>query len=645
MDLIRARISDLTEEEREILEIGACLGFEFEPRLIAEVVDSPPIPVLRRLGNLEKSTRLVRSAGDRFTFDHHQVQEALYLGMPEALRLEYHSTLGRVLESRSGDPVAIAEHYLRAGRGVRALSFLDAALTGLEEGCLFGEVVRLADRALAEPGLIEGAERAELLLRKEGRLSLLFTRREEQSAALTEAGEIADSLGDPPLLARVGLARARFAVREKEFETAAALLEGARDRACEAADADLAATITRELGYVFFRAGDFARAEETLASALKAVRRSGKPGAEALVLQYLGHVEHARGREKAAHDRYAAALEKAREAGDRMAEGKIAAGLGNVFYRQGRNAEARERFQVLLEVARETGVRIWEASATGSIANTFPRREARPYIERALALARELGARDTEATASVNLGINSEELGLYADALESYEHGLSLRRAAKNAVGEHGAAVWIGTLRARLGDLEGAREMLTAALAGLEEIGAKRQIGEALLGLGEVAEYSGETGRARELYERARGIHEESARSSLPGSLAALARLDVLSGDRDAAERLIAEILEVSREMEAADTLVIASALAAVLDPEKGAEAEALLRQHEEELGHGTRLEARAHLWRATNDRAHLEEAGRLLEALVEGAPEEYRTSLVESVPLHRELRQAAAGP
>jgi len=638
MDLIKARTEGLTEEQQEILDVAACLGFEFDPRLVAAVIGVSPIPVLRRLGNLERAHRLVRSAGDHFVFDHHQVQEALYLGMPEPLRLEYHAALGRALEDRGGDAVDVCEHYFRGGRGEPALTHLDTALSRLEAGHLLHDAVSMADRALAEPGLVEGADRIALLLRKERGLSLIFTRGDEQRAALEEARAGALALGDAGTRARVEFARGAFAVREKDFAGAAARFEDARTLAAGTDDEALESDVSRELGYVHFRTGEFPRARETLDDALATAERSGDTGSLALTLQYLGHLEHERGRADDARDFYRRALEIAREGGHRRTEGKIAAAFGNVFYRQGRNEEARKHYRVLLETARETGVRLWEATATGSIANTLPRREARSWIERTVALARELGARDTEATALVNLGMNSEDLGLYEEALACYRRGRELRRESKNPVGIHGAAVWTGLLLARLGDRPCAKEMLTEALEALEAIGAKRQVGEAMVGLGEVAEHEGDVDGAREWYERARAIQEESAPSALPGTLTALARLEVFHGDREAAERRVAGLRALGDDLPAGDSRVIAAVLAAVLDPSLSAAAEELLARSEGELSHGTKLATHAWLWRTTGDPGHLDAAWRLLEHLRDHAPIEYRVSLIEDIPQHREV-------
>jgi len=55
-----------------------------------------------------------------------------------------------------------------------------------------------------------------------------------------------------------------------------------------------------------------------------------------------------------------------------------------------------------------------------------------------------------------------------------------------------------------------------------------------------------------------------------------------------------------------------------------------------------SRMQARWKLWRMTGDRPHLEEAWRMLRHLRDNAPEESRQSLMERVPLHRDIAAAA---
>ena len=55
-------------------------------------------------------------------------------------------------------------------------------------------------------------------------------------------------------------------------------------------------------------------------------------------------------------------------------------------------------------------------------------------------------------------------------------------------------------------------------------------------------------------------------------------------------------------------------------------------------------MNARFLLWQATRDRAHLVEAKRLLDFLVEHAPPECRESMLANVRLHREIAAAWRG-
>jgi hypothetical protein len=53
------------------------------------------------------------------------------------------------------------------------------------------------------------------------------------------------------------------------------------------------------------------------------------------------------------------------------------------------------------------------------------------------------------------------------------------------------------------------------------------------------------------------------------------------------------------------------------------------------------KTQARFLLWKATDDTTHLEEAHRLLCHLRDHAPEEYRETMIENVPLHRDIMAA----
>jgi hypothetical protein len=222
-DLVRSRVAGLSESDREILDVAACCGPEFDAAVLARVVGTDEVPLLRRLAALERDRDLVRARGHRFAFDHPLVQELLHATLPGALREAYHASIGAAMEAiagaASGDPsrldgalcVDLCEHFLQGARGPSALRYLPAALAHLERGHVDDVAVGLCDRALRVPDLLRGESRVEVLLHKCARLEALG-REPPRAAAIREALAVAQATGSAAVLARVQREGAHVAV-------------------------------------------------------------------------------------------------------------------------------------------------------------------------------------------------------------------------------------------------------------------------------------------------------------------------------------------------------------------------------------------------------------------------------------------------
>jgi CheY-like chemotaxis protein len=99
--LLEERLKALEEDEKEILEVGACQGPDFDPLVVAGALGLGPIPVLRRIARLEEVHALVRSQGDRFRFDPPLLQVILCERLPPGLLREYREAIRRVEKGRS----------------------------------------------------------------------------------------------------------------------------------------------------------------------------------------------------------------------------------------------------------------------------------------------------------------------------------------------------------------------------------------------------------------------------------------------------------------------------------------------------------------------------------------------------------------
>ncbi len=617
VDLVAARVGDLADEDRNLLDLAACCGFEFDAGLVADATLRPRVPVLQDLAKIEKRHRLVRSSGRRFVFDHHQVQEVLYAALPEPLREEYHAALGDALERRSGaaaaDPEALdgalcvdlAEHFIRGARGPRALRYIDSALAHYDRAQLHEPAVALAERMLSTDGLLAGPTRAAVLVRLSAAGSPLdrLGRRPRQEEAAREAVRLAAAAGDEPLRCRA----------------------------------------LRALGTCLLAIACTEEAEAALLEALQIARTRGDRALEAAVVGNLGLVcvETSRLEEAwAHHERH---LTLSRELGNERGEAVALENLGMVLAAQGRFVEAREVTEQGLAINRRIGDRDGETAATVNVGRIHYAlghgAEAREFLERGIALAREIGHRPFEAVASGVLGAATEGTGLLAEAREHHERHGVLSREIGNRPGEAIALVNLGPLWLTLGETARARAALEESLARCRALHARYPEGYALLGLSRVADAEGDHATAQSRALESLALRREIGHGDgVVESLIVLGELRRRAGDVERARDASEEAASLAREQARTSGLTHALALLACLaDGERTA-----VRAATDSIARGGDSQVtRFLLWEATGDVAHLAEAKRHLDFLVEHAPAECRESMLANVRLHREITEA----
>ncbi len=616
-DLIQARISDLGPDDRNLLEVASCIGFEFDPALVGVVLHTERIPVLQHLGRIEKTHRLVRSAGRRFVFDHHQVQETLYAGLSELLREEYHASIASAIEDRSGAASAdvqrldgslcvdLAEHFLKGAHGERALRYLDAALTHLEHAWRNEAAVALAERALAAPGLVGGRVRCEMLLRKAEPLNLIG-RRAEERAALDEAIALADAIGDGLLRVR---ARNRLAghlgegadpvAAERICTDAVTLARSIGDRAGES-------LAVGNLGVLLKNVGRHEEARRCQEQRLAFVREIGDRRGEAIALGNLGNLHASAGCADQAAQHYRDQLGLAREIGDERIELNALASLGQVLVNAGQDEEAQAHLESALVVAQRIAFRAGEVKVRLGLALPLIRRgrcsDARAHLEGCLAAAQEIGDQSCEAAVLGNLGVLDLALGRADEGTARYARQRAIARKMGDPYYEAYAVDGLACAVAASGDAGAAESLFREALAMRCRSGGQDEVADTLTKLG------------------------------------------ALLADMDRAQEAwacLAEALDLAQKVDDAAVVVRAAGHLALLPGSDATAARAALAAHEGRLELAGKMEADFLLWRASRDCAHLAEAKRLLDFLVEHAPADCRESMLTNVRLHREILAA----
>jgi serine/threonine protein kinase/tetratricopeptide (TPR) repeat protein len=127
-DIVLRRIENLSDQEREVLELGAVEGDFFHSDTIQNCLDINRLKLLKILQHLERDHHLIYSNEAHYCFDHNKIQTILYDAITPELRKEYHSMVGEYLASTMGDDdllaQGIAHHFLVCDKNDKALPFI-----------------------------------------------------------------------------------------------------------------------------------------------------------------------------------------------------------------------------------------------------------------------------------------------------------------------------------------------------------------------------------------------------------------------------------------------------------------------------------------------------------------------------------------
>lgn len=614
-DLIHARLDGLGELERELLEIAACCGFEFDPLLVAEVAEADRILALRALGAIEARHRLVQAQGRTYVFDHHQVLEVLYAALSPMLREEYHGAIARTLthrrQARRGDDsegsiaVDICRHGLRSSDPTVVKPYLSSALAHLQEEHQIVEALGLLAEVLERPDLTDTEQRLRLLLKRNHLLGVGGDRHAQQEV-LTEAQRLADELGQRDLHCELAIARAYLAFHQGLLDEAQHHFARARTLAVESGSVRHESQADGGLGLVAYRSG---RMEDARRHFERNHRLAEEAGAHATALAALGNLGVVLQALRRIPEALACAegvMARARAAGDLRIEGKCCANLGILLQGLGRVDEAREHYAKAVEIAGRVGDRMSEAVGQVNLGSVLREQdrlaEAHACLSEALRIGVEIRDPINQAISLDNLGVVALFLGEHEEARERFDAALKLC----HDVGSTRDASYVQENRARLAEDEGRPDDAIRLLD--EAILLRREsddpVGEASARatLGRVYASQGEVERAVGCLQQALDLCEKHTASTV--LLRALAELVVLGG--------------------------------CDVDRLRGA-----VQEHAGRVVRDDELRAWFALWRATGDPAALDASRRLLAERVAHAPAASRDTMQRRVPLHRAILEA----
>jgi class 3 adenylate cyclase/tetratricopeptide (TPR) repeat protein len=415
--LVLARLDRLALPDRQALQAASVIGQRFTAEILIALLERPGW----NCADLVRH-RLVRPQGDHFLFAHALIQEGVYDTLLRNRRRELHRRAADWFKSR--DVMLCAQHLDRADDDDAPRAYLEAARAQAAE-YRSERALRLVERGLALAR--EHADVSALSLFR-GEILHDLGSIPESMAAFEQALVVADA-DIERCRAWLGLAAGlRMADR---FDEAFAVLDKAAAAATEEFVAERA-RIHHLRGNLCFPLG---RLNECLLEhqrALDCARRADAPEMQARALGGLGDAEYARGRMASAHEHFGRCVELSRACGGGRIEVAnlsmvaVAKGFLNDF------SGALATAQAAVTLAERVGHHRAEIIAHAAACNVFRTMggfgRARPHAERALALARQLGAKRFEAVGLHNLAMVAHAEAGRAEGIDLLHHALAISR-------------------------------------------------------------------------------------------------------------------------------------------------------------------------------------------------------------------------
>ena len=220
----------------------------------------------------------------------------------------------------------------------------------------------------------------------------------------------------------------------------------------------------------------------------------------------------------------------------------------------GEYEKAREHLEKSLAIKKEIGDRNGEATSHGKLGNVYlsvgEYEKAREHLEKSLAMRKEIGERNGEASSHGNLGNVYQSVGEYEKAREHLEKSLAIKKEIGDRNGEASCYANLGAMYLSVGKYEKAREHLEKSLAIQKEIGDRNGEANSHVNLGNVYESVDEYEKAREHLEKSLAIKKEIGdRNGEASSHGNLGNVYLSVGEYEKAREHLEKSLAIKKEI------------------------------------------------------------------------------------------------
>jgi class 3 adenylate cyclase/tetratricopeptide (TPR) repeat protein len=503
--LIRARLDRLDRGAKEVIGPASVIGRVFSERVLASIYSgrSPlaeAIEVLQAQEILQQTKILPEP---EFGFRHVLMREVAYETLFHQQRKQLHEAVGSAIEKLY--PTRIEEyasilfhHYFRSTRADKAVQY--ALLAGERAARLYANTEASAyfrdalDIVKSLPISAESQRwQIDAILGQVGAGSAPGDS-ERDRRNLEQACELAERLGDRRRRAQALYWLGRTHYLAADLQTAIEHARRSLDISDELEDAALAAPPVNLMGRAYWQLGDFARSARMMERSVEQMRAVANSSEESTAAGFLSALLGYMGEFEKALSFSDLSIELAQKIKNPYAEAAAFHYRGIIHDQQGDWQLALEEYSEAQKVAEKAGdmfrvyiVKFMEGRAclmTGNLAQGVQ------LIEESIALAARIGTQFLLGQAKTVLA----SCRLADDRLDEgrslCEEAISLAEKAGDQFTQSLARRGLAECLARAGaakDLDEASDLVLAAIAIQEKIGAKPELGRSYLSLAEIS--------------------------------------------------------------------------------------------------------------------------------------------------------------
>ena len=462
--MLIARLDRLSAQVKQAVQTAAVLGREFDVRLLSQMLRLDATDMVQAAEQEQIWTSLNEI---RYLFKHALLRDAAYEMQLRARLRALHQLALEAYEqiyaadlrphydelayhaAQSDDKDRQREYFRKAG---------EAAQAGYRSAAALDYYVRLL------PLLAEIGARLDIHLQCGAILELIGDWK-EAAAEYQVALRLAEQAQDMAARARCQKALGVLARQRDDYDGALHWLEQARAAWETLGDLDGVNQTMLEIGILYWRQGQPAKARQSLEDGLALARQLDDQRSAAAAINSLGNMAWSQGDYTTAEGFYTQSLALQQALGDKLGAGNALLNLGNVARYRGDYAAARALY------------------------------------ERSLPLFEEIGHKRGIGAIIYNWGNLAVLQGDPATAKVFYEKALALYKVMGFKAGINDTLVKLGTLALDQGNYAAAQTIYEDVLADIEENGNKPNLAFIWSQLGEVALARGDYAAAQKLFQ------------------------------------------------------------------------------------------------------------------------------------------------